>query len=152
LAELLEATVTLLRKDPEHTAVEVRIDGARPTIQADAEQLQTVFTNLLLNAAQAAGGSGEVRVGIATANGLCTVAIVDQGPGIPPDVREKIFEPFFTTRHRGTGLGLPTARRVVERHKGTIEFDCPPGGGTVVTVTLPLHGLGRTRAADAHGS
>ena len=48
----------------------------------------------------------------------------------------KIFEPFFTTKHRGTGLGLPTARRVVERHRGTIDVECPPGGGTVVTVTL----------------
>ena len=138
VAELLEATAALLRKDPEHSAVEVRIEGARPTIQADAEQLQTVFTNLLLNAAQAAGGSGEVRIDILAKDGLCSVSIVDQGPGIPSDVREKIFEPFFTTKHRGTGLGLPTARRVIERHKGTIEFDCPPGGGTTVTVTLPV--------------
>jgi signal transduction histidine kinase len=54
-----------------------------------------------------------------------------------PDVRETVFEPLFTTKHRGTGLGLPTARRVVERHRGTLDLPCPPGGGTVATVTLP---------------
>jgi signal transduction histidine kinase len=66
------------------------------------------------------------------------VAVADNGPGIAPEVRAKIFEPFFTTKHRGTGLGLPTARRVVDRHRGTVEVDCPPEGGTIVTVTLPM--------------
>ena len=108
-------------------------------IQADAEQLQTVFLNLFLNAAQASGTSSDVRVAIAKEDGVCRVAITDRGPGIPADMRDRIFEPFFTTKHRGTGLGLPTARRVIERHHGTIEFACPPGGGTTVTVTLPVN-------------
>ena len=138
LAELVEATAGLLRKDVAHAAVTVTVGGARPVIQADAEQLQTVFLNLLLNAAQASGAAGEVRVSITAEGDVAQVLIADTGPGIPPDARDKIFEPFFTTKHRGTGLGLPTARRVVDRHHGTIEFDCPPRGGTVVTVTLPL--------------
>jgi two-component system CheB/CheR fusion protein len=138
LAELVESTAALLRKDPSHATVDVRITGARPTIQADAEQLQTVFLNLMLNAAQASGTGGEVDVNIATLDGMARVQIVDHGPGIPVDVRERIFEPFFTTKHRGTGLGLPTAKRVVERHHGTIRFECPEGGGTIVTVTLPV--------------
>ena len=137
VAELIEATASLLKKDPAHAGLRLVIDGARPTIQADPEQLQTAFVNLLLNAAQASGSSGEVRVDISVEDGLCRVAIADQGPGIPLELREKIFEPFFTTRHRGTGLGLPTAKRVIERHRGTLEFDCPPEGGTVMTVTLP---------------
>jgi PAS domain S-box-containing protein len=138
LAELVEGTAALLRKDPAYATVNVLITGARPTIQADAEQLQVVFLNLLLNAAQASGTGGEVRVDISPADGFSRVRIVDFGPGIAPEVRERIFEPFFTTKHRGTGLGLPTARRVIERHHGTIEFECPAGGGTVVTVTLPV--------------
>jgi len=100
--------------------------------------MRTVFLNLLLNAAQASGASGRVQVTIAAGDLAATVAVADDGPGIPPDVRPKIFEPFFTTKHRGTGLGLPTARRVVERHRGTIEIDCPATGGTIVTVTLPM--------------
>jgi PAS domain S-box-containing protein len=138
VAEILEGTAALLRKDAAHGGVEVSIAGDRPTVRADPEQLQTVFLNLLLNAAQASGSAGDVRVTIAEEEGVCRVAIEDRGPGIPADVRAKIFEPFFTTKHRGTGLGLPTARRVIDRHSGTIEFDCPPSGGTVVTVTLPL--------------
>ncbi len=69
----------------------------------------------------------------------CRTTVTDSGPGIPPDVRERIFQPFFTTKHRGTGLGLPIARRAVELHGGTIAIACPPEGGTVVTIELPLH-------------
>lgn len=137
LATLVESTAALLKKDPSHSAVDVIITGERPTVQADAEQLQTVFLNLLLNAAQASGSASDVRVTIAASASEARVTIADRGPGIPADVRDKIFEPFFTTKHRGTGLGLPTAKRVVERHNGTIAFECPPSGGTNVTVTLP---------------
>lgn len=137
LATLVEDTAALLKKDPAHSTVDVLITGDRPTVQADHEQLQTVFLNLLLNAAQASGSASNVGVAIAATDTEARVIIADRGPGIPADVREKIFEPFFTTKHRGTGLGLPTAKRVVERHHGTIAFECPPSGGTVVTVTLP---------------
>jgi PAS domain S-box-containing protein len=140
IAEVLEETASLLKKDAAHAAVTVRIQGARPTIQADAEQLKTVFLNLLLNAAQASGGGGDVDVTIESRADACVVRIADSGPGIPAEIRDRIFEPFFTTKHRGTGLGLPTARRVVERHGGTIAFDCPEGGGTVVTIALPVAG------------
>ncbi len=137
LASLMENTAALLKKDPSHSAVDVVITGERPTVQADAEQIQTVFLNLLLNAAQASGSASDVRVTIAATPAEARVTIADRGPGIPAEVRDKIFEPFFTTKHRGTGLGLPTAKRVVERHHGAIVFECPPSGGTNVTVTLP---------------
>ncbi len=138
VAELLEEIAALLRKDSAHAGVDVTISGDRPTIGADPEQLQTAFLNLLLNAVQASASGDRVRVTVAALDGLCRVAIADAGPGIPPETQDKIFEPFFTTKHRGTGLGLPTARRVIELHHGTIAVDSPPGGGTVVTVTLPV--------------
>ena len=138
LADLLESTAALLRKDPTHSSLQIEISGSNPIVQADVEQLQTVFLNLLLNAAQASGASGRLAVSIAADDLAATVSIADNGPGIPEELREKIFEPFFTTKHRGTGLGLPTARRVVERHRGLVEIDCPAGGGTVVSVTLPM--------------
>ena len=138
IGELIENTAALVHKDPAHAAVAVRITGARPVVQIDADQMKTVFLNLLLNAAQAAGPDGEIGVAISTDDLAAAIAIADNGPGIPEPVRGKIFEPFFTTRHRGTGLGLPTARRIVERHRGTIEVACPATGGTVVTVTLPM--------------
>jgi signal transduction histidine kinase len=99
--------------------------------------LQIVFSNLLLNAAQAMNGEGRVDVTVARQHGRCEISFRDTGPGMPLDVRERMFEPFFTTKHRGTGLGLSTARRVVEQHHGEIRAECPPEGGTVVIVSLP---------------
>ena len=138
LDDLLRSTAALLKKDPAHSATHVNVSDAHVVVRADAEQLQLVLVNLLLNAAQATPNQGQIRVDVSTNNGVCRIAISDNGPGIPNDVRERIFEPFFTTKHRGTGLGLPTAKRVIEQHGGSIEIQCPQTGGTVVTVSLPL--------------
>ena len=138
LAGLIESTAALLRRDPAHASLTVTVEGARPVVPLDADQMRTVFLNLLLNAAQASGANGRVAVTIAADDLAVTVAIADDGAGIPDEVRERIFEPFFTTKHRGTGLGLPTARRVVERHRGTLEIECPRPGGTVAIVTVPM--------------
>lgn len=134
---LLAATTELLADDPAFTNVSVRVDGAAPRIFADAALLKIVFVNLLINAAHAMPQGGTIQVSIGAANGTCHIAFSDAGPGIPPSVREKIFTPFFTTKSRGTGLGLPTARRLVEAHRGTISITCPPAGGTTVLVQLP---------------
>jgi signal transduction histidine kinase len=91
-------------------------------------------------------GQGTIEVRLQPVGDRCRVIVRDAGPGIPPEVREKIFTPFFTTKARGTGLGLPTARRIVEVHGGTIDIHCPPGGGTVVELELPL--LNQAAAAD----
>lgn len=136
--QLVQNTVALLKKDPAHRDTQLDIRSSPVVIQADAEQLQVVLVNLLLNAAQATRNQGDVRVDVTTGDGMCRIAIADNGPGIPADIRERIFEPFFTTKHRGTGLGLPTAKRVIERHHGSIEIDCPATGGTIVTAMLPL--------------
>jgi len=69
---------------------------------------------------------------------MCEIAFTDAGPGIPDDVRDKVFTPFFTTKSRGSGLGLPTAKRFVEAHNGQIAIDCPPQGGTTVVVRIPM--------------
>lgn len=138
LGSLIEGTIDLLRKDPNFARMQVDVRGGNPVIEGDVEQLQTVFMNLLINAAQAMGGAGQLDVSLASRNGRCDVTVRDHGPGIPPEVRDRIFEPFFTTKHRGTGLGLPTAKRVVELHKGTIEVFAPADGGTLVRVSLPL--------------
>ena len=66
-----------------------------------------------------------------------TMTIRDRGPGIAAEHRAHIFEPFFSTKDGGTGLGLATVHRIVDEHKGAVEFDCPEGGGTAVTVRLP---------------
>jgi len=136
---LVKVTASLLRKDAALRDVDVRIDGTAPPISADAEMLKMVFQNLLVNGVQAMNGRGTIHVEIKPANGVCQISFTDTGPGIAPDIRAKIFTPFFTTKSRGTGLGLPTAKRFVEAHDGQIVIDCPPQGGTAVHVTLPLH-------------
>jgi two-component system sensor kinase FixL len=135
---LVATTVELLRSDQDLQGIQVSIDGSAPPVVADAELLKNVFLNVLINGAQAMQGRGKIRVTVTSSDGFGEVAFADEGPGIPSDIREKIFTPFFTTKSRGTGLGLPTARRFIEAHGGTIAVECPPDGGTVVTVRLPL--------------
>ena len=107
-------------------------------LEADEKMLQDVFLNLFLNAAQAMKGEGTIRVTVRAGTGGVQVDVEDDGPGIPPDARERLFEPFFTTRHRGTGLGLPIVKRDVEAHGGEVTVTCPDEGGTRVTVALPM--------------
>jgi two-component system, LuxR family, sensor kinase FixL len=137
MAALIEATASLLSEDPAAANVRVEITGSAPPILGDADLLRIVVVNLLVNSAHAMNGQGLVRVSIGSADGICQVTFQDEGPGIPVDVRAKIFTPFFTTKSKGTGLGLPTARRLIEAHGGTIELECPAGGGTIVRIALP---------------
>jgi two-component system CheB/CheR fusion protein len=137
IAALIGNTTELIRRDPAAAGIDVRINGATTVVQADPELLQIVFQNIVMNAAQAMGGKGRIDIAIDSADGRCRVSVADHGPGMPPDVRAKAFEAFFTTKHRGTGLGLPIARRIVEGHGGRIEIDTPAEGGTLVSVELP---------------
>ena len=137
LSALLSNTVDLIRRDPIFSAIDVRIEGASGLVQADPAQLQLVLQNVLINAAQAMNGRGRVTVAIGVADGHCCVSIADAGPGMSPEVREHAFEPFFTTKSRGTGLGLPLARRIIGAHGGDIQIDTPSTGGTVITLLLP---------------
>jgi len=137
LAALVRTTADLLGGDPALKGIAVRVEGGAPPVQADAELLKIVFQNLLVNGAQAMHGQGAIVVTLEPIDGVCRVTVRDAGPGIPADVRERIFTPFFTTKARGTGLGLPTAKRIIEAHGGSIAIRCPADGGTTVELTLP---------------
>ena len=137
IGALVTTTANLLRGDPAFERVEVRVGGEPARALGDAELLKIVFVNLLVNAAHAMQGRGTIHVSLASIADMCQIAFTDEGPGIPADVLEKIFTPFFTTKARGSGLGLPTVRRLIEAHHGTISIACPSAGGTVVTVQLP---------------
>jgi signal transduction histidine kinase len=100
--------------------------------------MRVVFQNLLINSAHAMQGKGRIRVAVQPVDSTCQIVLVDAGPGIPPDVRDKIFTPFFTTKARGSGLGLPTVKRLIEAHNGQIAVECPPTGGTTVVISLPI--------------
>ncbi len=138
LVSLLDMVADLLQRDSALKDFRVEIAGGAAPIPGDAEMLKIVLQNLILNSAHAMQGRGTVRISVAQGSGGCEVAIADDGPGIPADVREKLFTPFFTTKARGTGLGLSTAKRLIDAHGGTIAVDCPPAGGTVVKLRFPV--------------
>jgi two-component system, LuxR family, sensor kinase FixL len=148
VSPLIVTTVDLLISDAALSGIDIQVEGSAPPLVADPELLKIVFQNLIVNGAQAMRGNGTIRVSVHTSDSVCEVRFTDAGPGIPPDIRQKIFNPFFTTKARGTGLGLPTAKRLIEAHRGTIHVECPPAGGTTVTIQLPLE---RTAAASPGG-
>ncbi|MFN0011238.1 MAG: sensor histidine kinase [Phycisphaerales bacterium] len=166
LNALVEELAEFFRPEAQRQAVELRTDLTdRPLIaHVDARLLKQALLNLLLNATQAMGataaptGEGPAsavpgrRVGdlfVRTRIGrddqrqrVAEVHVIDTGPGMAADVLENIFNPYYTTKAGGTGLGLPTSRRIIEAHHGRIEVHTEPGKGTDFTIILPLHDAG----------
>lgn len=119
-----------------HPAAAVRLEvSGLPRAKGDPGRLRQVLVNLLDNAAQAGAGTIEVRA--AALAGEVLVAVRDDGPGIPPEIRDRLFEPFVTGRAGGTGLGLAICRRLVERHGGTLGVVASGAGGATFEVRLP---------------
>lgn len=104
-------------------------------VSCDATKLQRVFTNVLVNSIQAMEKGGTITVQISEKDNDAIIQLSDSGPGIPPDVLPQIFEPLFTTKKEGTGLGLPTCKKIVEEeHEGSISVQNNP---TTFTITIP---------------
>jgi two-component system sensor kinase FixL len=138
IVPLLQMTASLITEDASLKDLRIDVGGAAPPLMADADLLRVVFHNLIVNGAHAMQGAGLINISVKPVAHFCEIAVRDGGPGIPDDVRQKIFMPFFTTKSRGSGLGLPTAKRLIEAHHGLIAVDCPAAGGTTVTVQLPM--------------
>ena len=142
--EGLETTLMVLGHKLKHTSIEVRRDYDRslPKITLRGSELNQVWTNLLANAIEALGDSGTIEIATTREGPCARVDIVDDGPGIPAEIRDRVFDPFFTTKDvgEGTGLGLDTARRIMtDRLGGSIAFESEPGR-TAFHVWLPLDG------------
>ena len=114
-------------------------DPDLPKVCAYGSELNQVWTNLIDNAIDAMGGQGELRIVAKCALDAVCIEIGDSGPGIPDEVKSRIFDPFFTTKPvgEGTGLGLDTVMRIVQKHHGTIEVKSKPGD-TRFQVRIPL--------------
>src|ERR1039458_7964088 len=136
----IESTLLMLRHRLKQ-GIDVKLDFDRslPKICARGSELNQVWTNLIDNAIDAMEGKGELRIRTARELDRLLVEIGDNGPGIPPEVQAHIFEPFFTTKGvgQGTGLGLETARRIVQEHSGEITVQSVPGD-TRFQIRLPL--------------
>jgi signal transduction histidine kinase len=113
--------------------------GNLPLVECLPSQINQVFVNMLVNAAQAIEQHGEIVVRTGAESGKVWIEIGDNGSGIAPDNLKRIFDPFFTTKPvgKGTGLGLSISYGIVRKHGGDIAVDSAPGHGTTFRITLP---------------
>lgn len=113
------------------------LDPELPTVRLDRETFRSAVLNLLLNAVQAMEGGGQLVVRTRPSGLGVVLELIDTGPGMEAETLAKVFRAFYTTKQGGSGLGLPTARKIVEAHGGTIDIESAPGRGTKVTIWLP---------------
>jgi two-component system sensor histidine kinase HydH len=139
IARVTNHVCDLLR--PEAAAREIEICSTvaypSPVLRADPVRLTQALMNLVINAMQAVGRKGRIEV-VATSGGdSVSIAVRDNGPGIPPEKLVSIFDPYFTTKPEGSGLGLWIAQQIVTAHGGTLKVQNAAGQGAVFTMTLP---------------
>jgi len=123
-------------------------DYGLPPCEVDAKFIKQAFLNILMNARQAIGKNGQIMIRTSRAGSDIRVEITDTGPGMPRDALEQIFKPYYSTKQSGTGLGLPTTKRIIDQHAGTIELQSEPGHGTSVIVHLNPAGPGKQDQTD----
>ncbi|MCD6320103.1 MAG: HAMP domain-containing histidine kinase [Candidatus Desulfofervidaceae bacterium] len=111
-----------------------------PQVKVDPDRFKQVLINLINNAVQAAPDK-PVKINVFFQKNWVVIEIIDQGPGIPEEYKEKIFEPFFSTKARGTGLGLAIVKKIINAHHGKISFKSKPAEGTTFIVSIPASPL-----------
>ncbi|HET8541176.1 MAG TPA: ATP-binding protein, partial [Anaeromyxobacter sp.] len=135
----IEEALSLLASEARTHGIEVERDLQDvPDVLADVGQLRQAFLNIAINACDAMGASGKLRVTTRSSEEAVEIAFADTGPGIPPDKLPHIFDPFFTTKEKGTGLGLSVVYGIVDRHGGVVEVESEVGRGTTFTIRLPI--------------
>ena len=139
LGHLVGRTLMLLQQEPNLMDMKIRCHGLdQPSyIHLDERQIEQLLNNLLLNAAQACDGKGTIDIRLRKDTDCYSLKLADSGKGMSPEIATRAFEPFFTTKAKGSGLGLPICRRIVNAHNGSIVLNSIPQQGTTVTIELP---------------
>ena len=137
---LVDRAVAMLenKQPPADVAVNKNYSPDIPPVELDAELIERVVYNLLLNAAEASPPGGTVTVKTRRIGGTVEIAVIDRGTGIDPKHRESIFNPFFTTKPGGVGMGLAVVARIVDEHGGKMAVESEQDQGSVFRVLLPL--------------
>ncbi len=117
--------------------VQYQFDPEVRSIQGDKNLLSIALHDLILNARHAMKDRGFIKISVAKEASFLVISILDTGPGMPEEIKNKLFQPFITTKPGGTGLGMFSAKRIIEAHGGKIEIDSSPGKGTLVKIYLP---------------
>jgi signal transduction histidine kinase len=140
----LQATLNVVKNEIKYKATVSTDFGELPLVECFAQELNQVFMNILVNAAQAMEESGAIEVRTRHIDDQVIIAISDNGVGIHPDNLNRIFDPFFTTKDvgKGTGLGMHIAYNIIQKHKGTISVESTPKEGTTFIIQLPVLGEG----------
>jgi PAS domain S-box-containing protein len=138
--DCLETTLNIIRNELKYKAEINREYGDLPRVQGSAQQLNQVFMNILVNAAQAMETKGSISIRTWREKNSVLISIADTGCGIAQQNLSRIFDPFFTTKEvgKGTGLGMSIAYDIIKKHHGTITVESEAGRGTTFTVTLPV--------------
>jgi two-component system sensor histidine kinase KdpD len=140
--EVAEAVVARMRPVLFQTRVDLQLEPELPEITADPMQIDQVITNLVENAARHSPPGGTVRIHVRRDGDAIRVRVADDGPGIPPELREKVFEAFYRGREEperpGSGLGLAIAQAIVTAHGGRIWVEETAGGGSALVFELPV--------------
>ena len=141
LAKLVEEMIDFFEPTAKAANIDIRsyIPGDLPAVPLHKEMFRQALLNLLLNAEQAMPDGGQITLQAIVEPGpsVC-LSLIDTGKGIPPETLDKIFEPFFSTKSTGSGLGLPTTKRIIEAHGGEISVQSEVGKGTKFTVRLSV--------------
>ncbi len=141
LSQVVDDALFLLQSQLKDGRIEVVRRYEPAAALANANQVQQIVVNLVVNAVQAMGGEGRITVATGPAGaGKVRLAVADTGPGIKPEVARRIFEPFFTTKPegQGTGLGLSICYQIAEEHGGAIRLEQPPEQGACFVLELPV--------------
>ena len=138
--ECIESTLNIAWNELKYKTTVIKEYGEIPRLKCYPQQINQVFMNLLINAAQSIEKHGDINIKTWNVNGTVSISISDTGGGIPQDKINRIFEPFYTTKPvgQGTGLGLSITYDIVKKHKGEITVESEVGRGTTFTVTLPV--------------
>jgi signal transduction histidine kinase len=137
----LDDIITMVRHEFEGSGIRFSINYAEslPPVTGNANYLQQVILNLLINARDAMQDGGNITITTVLTGFYVSIRIADSGPGIPPEIRDKIFRAFFTTKgDKGTGLGLAICSKIIAQHKGEIRLESEAGKGTTFTIFLPV--------------
>jgi signal transduction histidine kinase len=152
LEEIIEKNIGFLASQIEARGITVhkRYQNSLPDVMADADMLYQSFLNLFINAMQAMPQGGNIDIDLQAADGIVSVRLEDEGPGIPESVMGKIWDPFFTTKEQGTGLGLGIVKNIIESHGGSIQIQNRQTHGARVTVELPVQHRPTEDGNDPH--